>query len=171
MFKDNTMTFSKAPSKIELNKMFDYKDGQLYWKKGSRNGIKPGTKAGVYHSSGYLVIRIFGKRYRTHRLIFMMHHGQYPVCVDHIDGNKLNNHIENLRGCDHNQNMHNRKISSNNKSGIKGIIWHKSAKKWWPQLMINSKRLNLGMYDDLELAELVIKEARNLYHGDFARHN
>jgi hypothetical protein len=157
-------------TKTELESLFYYIDGQIYWKKGSPNGMKPGTKAGVYHSSGYRVVRIQGKRYKVHRIIFTLHHGYTPNFVDHIDGDPLNNKIEKLRECNHNQNMHNRKISSNNKSGIKGIIWDKSSKKWWPQLMVNSKRLKLGKYNDLELAELVIVEARDLYHGKFANH-
>jgi len=156
-------------SKATLEQLFHYSDGHIYWKKGSRNGLTPGVKAGCYHSSGYRVVKIYGKRYKVHRIIFILHHDFNPTHIDHIDGDTLNNKIENLRVCTHNQNMHNRKISKNSKSGIKGITWVSSCKKWWSQLMVNSKRIKLGMYEDLELAELVIQEAREKYHRDFLR--
>ena len=156
------------PTKQDIEELFVYLDGDLYWKNFPDNSKRPFVKAGTNHSSGYRVIKIYGKRYRAHRIIFMMHYGYMPKYIDHIDGDRLNNKIENLRECNHNENMHNRKISSNNTSGIKGIIWHKKRKKWWPQIMVNCKRIKLGMYDDLELAELVITEARDLYHKRFA---
>ena len=158
------------PTLQDIKELFVYSNGDLYWKIFPDNSRKSFVKAGTNHSSGYRVVKIYGKRYRVHRIIFMMCHGYISKYIDHIDGNRLNNRIENLRECNHNENMHNRKISSNNKSGIKGIIWHKTAKKWWPQIMVNSKRINLGKYDDLELAELVIMEARDLFHGKFANH-
>jgi hypothetical protein len=157
-------------TKQDLEDLFEYRDGNLYWKRYPDYSNKSLVKAGFYHSTGYQVVKIYGKRHKVHRIIFMIHHGYVPKYIDHIDGNKLNNNIENLRECNHNQNMHNRRISSNNTSGIKGITWRSDIKKWWPQLMVNNKRIYLGTYDDLELAELVIIEARNLYHGKFAKH-
>jgi len=66
-------------------------------------------------------------------LIFLYHHGYLPKFVDHIDGNKKNNRIENLREATKSQNAMNQKVSTRNTSGIKGVMWHKRDKKWFVQ--------------------------------------
>jgi hypothetical protein len=90
--------------------------------------------------------------------------------VDHIDGNPSNNRIENLRGATNAQNLQNAKIHQNNTSGIKNVHFDKQKNRWNVQLRIDKKIKHFGLYKDLELAELVATEARNKYHGDFARH-
>ena len=93
-----------------------------------------------------------------------------PSYVDHIDGDKTNNKIENLREATVSQNRFNSKLQSNNKSGVKGVHFNKNYKKWIAQITVNYKVLYLGSYDDIELAELVVQEARSTKHGVFARH-
>lgn len=152
-----------------LFELFEYKDGSLYWKV-NRIKVRPGTKAGCIDNNGYLQIRIDGKAYTAHRLIYLMHHGALPKRVDHIDCDKLNNRIENLRACEVNQNAWNAKTSSKSKSGIKNVVWHTRDRKWQVAVSVNGKQRNFGYYDDIDLAELVATEARNKYHGEFARH-
>ena len=153
-----------------LVEMFDYKDGQLFWKvmPGCRSDIV-GKKAGSKNESGYERIKVLGKLRMTHRLVFLMHHGYTPFEIDHIDGNRLNNRIENLREVTKFQNCWNRGTPKSNTSGIKGVCWHKKAKAWYVQLQVKKKMKYLGIYDDIELAELVVQEARSLYHGEYAR--
>jgi hypothetical protein len=62
-------------------------------------------------------------------------------------------------------------MPTNNTSGIKGVCWHKSTNRWYVQLQVNKKMKYLGIYEDIELAELVAIEARAKYHGEFARNN
>jgi HNH endonuclease/AP2 domain len=92
-----------------------------------------------------------------------------PKYVDHIDGNKLNNNIENLRETTATQNAQNRKIHKNNTSGVKGVYFNK-YKKWVAQLKIDNKVTYLGSFDDIKLAENAVKEARSKNHGVFCKH-
>lgn len=157
---------------LRLNDLFEYRDGELYWKrKPSKYGnIKVGDKAGSTHSIGYRIVQLNGRKYKAHRIIFFMHHGYVPEEIDHIDGDPSNNKVENLRAATHTQNMFNKKTYVNSISGVKGVSWHKAAKKWYVQIRSNQKHLFQGLFNDLELAELVAIEARNKYHGQFARH-
>jgi hypothetical protein len=90
--------------------------------------------------------------------------------IDHIDGNSSNNRIENLRGVTGSQNQWNRKKSVNNTSGIKGINWDKQKSKWVSRVMVNYKSIFLGRFDTLEEATVAVENAREKYHGEFARH-
>ena len=155
-----------------LHELFEYKDGVLYWKiSRARNKIKPGDIAGSrMKKNGYLYISINNKLYRSHRLIFLMHYGYMPEYIDHIDNNRTNNRIENLRHATASENQYNRRISRNNTSGIKGISWSNSSKRWKAQVMHEGVTTYLGSFTSLEKASEVLKKAREELHGEFARH-
>lgn len=152
-----------------VKQLLEYRDGVLYWKV-SRGKAKVGAKTGYLNQIGYFQTQVNGKLYLNHRLIFLMHHGYLPQYLDHIDGNTLNNKIENLRAATLTQNQYNRKLNKNNSSGVKGVWWRKDIKKWRVSFKINGKEKSFGSYDDLELAELVAQEARTKYHGAFVNH-
>jgi hypothetical protein len=152
-----------------LQNTFEYKNNCLYWKNCKRNGWN-GKKAGSIHLDGYVYIQLEKIKYKEHRLVFLLFNDFLPKFIDHINGNKSDNRIENLREANHSENMMNTKIRITNKTGIKGVNWHKASNKWTVQLMVNQKKKYFGIYDDIELAELVAIEARNKYHGEFARH-
>ena len=143
----------------EANDAFKYIDGELYLKAGSVN----------HH--GYLIVRHKNKIDLAHRLVFLIHHGYLPEIVDHIDGNPLNNKIENLRAADRSTNGMNKKLRCDSTTGVKNVSWYKRANKWQVSLAVNKRRKTIGYYKDLELADLVAQEARDLYHGQFARHH
>ena len=154
-----------------LKQIFDYKDGNLYWKiKTGARSLK-GAKAGYFDKScKYSLIRIKGKSYLTHRLIYLYHHGFLPKILDHIDANKLNNKIENLRPSNLITNGYNAKISKRNKSRIKGVYWHNLMKKWAVQLSIDGKQKKLGYFENLKDAEILVKKMREQHHKEFANH-
>ena len=154
----------------KLKEIFEYRDGSLYWKiqYGSRGLI--GKKVGSLHPNGYLQTKLNNKRHLIHRLIFLMHYGYVPKILDHIDGNRLNNCIENLRETTASQNQFNTGLCKNNKSGYKNVQWVKNAKKWRVRLILNKKDKVFGYFDDVELAGLVAEEARNKHHKEFAKH-
>lgn len=156
-------------TKDQLNQLFTYKNGKLFWNLPKKR-IIVGNRAGTTMSDGYRSVMIDQKRHYEHRIIFMMHHGFLPKELDHIDGNPSNNCIENLRESNRNQNMQNTKLPKNSTSGYKNVYWHKSTQKWKVQFNANKKRMFFGSFDDLELADLVAQEARDKYHGKFARH-
>jgi hypothetical protein len=147
-----------------LHQLFEYRDGELYWKKRNQK------IAGCVNGDNYRHIVVKKKLYKAHRLIFMMHYGYMPEFIDHIDNNRLNNKIENLREATRQQNSWNRKINANNKSGIKGVSWCKLTKKWKVQGRIDKKVTYLGVYETLEEAANVISNFRFLNHGSFAKY-
>ena len=154
-----------------FNTIFEYKDGNLYWKQRQALSIKIGSLAGtVKRHDPYKRVQVLKKNLLQHRVIFFMHHGYLPELVDHIDGNSFNNRIENLREATYSQNSINKKLVSNNKSGYKNVSWDKRYKKWTVFLRINKKNIRFGLFDDVELAGLVAEEARHKYHKQFARH-
>jgi hypothetical protein len=156
----------------KAHSLFKYTDGMLYWKIRPKYSRKPkgDMEAGTKSGHGYKKITFNKKRYYVHQLMYLMHYGFIPKLIDHIDGNKSNNNIENLREATKSQNACNSNMNINNSSGYKGVAWHKTAKKWVVQLIVNDKQKYFGCYDDIELADLVAQEGRNKYYGEFARH-
>ena len=121
-------------------------------------------------------IGINGKVYRAHRLIFLYHHGYLPGEIDHIDGNKLNNNINNLRESTHQQNHMNRKKtkSINGKptsSDFKGVYLNKRDKKWAAYIYIDGKKKHLGYHTSEIEAALAYDQAAIERDGEFAKTN
>ncbi|MCK5611537.1 HNH endonuclease [Candidatus Pacearchaeota archaeon] len=90
---------------------------------------------------------------------------------DHRDRNGLNNQRYNLRICTHAENMRNRRIQCNNKSGYKGVSWNRREKKWLAQIKFNGKTIYLGRYFCLIKAAEAYDAAAEKYYGEFARLN
>ena len=152
--------------------MFEYKDGVLYWKVSTAQCVEIGNAVGGTNGrkNPYLRTKINNQRYLVHRIIFLMWHGYMPEIVDHIDGNISNNKIDNLRPANRCENRHNASKNKNNTSNCKNVFYHKNRNVWMVRVMANKKIIHCGTFKDFELAELVAHEARNLYHGQFARH-
>jgi HNH endonuclease len=155
----------------EAHRLFEYKDGVLYWRERPKFSRKPkgDMEAGTVSGHGYKKIGIKQKRVYVHQVIFLMQHGFIPEVVDHIDGNTNNNKIENLRASNKSLNACNSKLPSNNTSGTKGVVWLKRECKWVARVQFNKKVIYLGTFSNIELASLVAEEARILYHGKYAK--
>jgi hypothetical protein len=153
-----------------LKSIFDYKNGEFYWKIIPNRKIRINSKAGSISTNGYKYTKINNKIYSIHRLIYIWHHGYCPKEIDHIDCNRLNNRIENLREATRFQNGANQKTRKTNSSGYKNIHWSKKAKKWQVTMRIDGNMKYFGIFDDIELAELVATEARNKYKKEYAKH-
>jgi hypothetical protein len=157
-----------------LHELFEYRDdGNLIRKVSVQSNAKKGDVIGSVNNDGYLCVMVDRKPYRVHRLIFLYHHGYLTdgLQMDHIDGNRTNNRIENLREVTKSQNKMNSKLAANNTSGVKGVYWHKRIQKWTSNIRLNRKHIHLGYYDTIEEAVAVVIAARNEYHGEYARHN
>ena len=155
----------------KVQELFEYRNGALFWKKSPNNLIKIGQKAGTaINNAGYNIVGISGKTYRLHRIIFLYHQGYLPNKIDHIDCNRLNNKVENLRPATNEENSRNTKLSKKNKSGVKGVHWASHVNKWLVQVRRGNTSKYLGVYKDLELAELVAIEARDKFHKEYANH-
>lgn len=155
-------------TKDYLHGLFEYREGNLYWKTQRTNKTKARMLVG--NLDEYNNVCLNRKKIGVHRIIFMMFYGYMPEYVDHIDGNPLNNKIENLRAATNTKNQYNAKISKRNTSGYKNVSWDKACNKWRVLLRVEKKPMLIGFFENLELAGLVAKEARNKHHGEFARH-
>ena len=153
-------------TQAELKDLVDYVDGQLVAKTNSKQR-KVGKMLGTLTPKGYLKASVHGKVQRIHRLVFLYFHGYFPLQIDHIDGNRTNNRIQNLREATSTQNNQNRKAIGASK--IKGVYWHKQSKKWVAAICIRRKNIHLGSFEKIEDAALVATKARKELHGEFAR--
>ena len=158
-------------STSKLQELFECKNGSLFWKI-TFNKVKAGDEAGCKLSTGYRAVRINGERHQAHRLIYQMHYGEIPLgmIIDHINCNRADNRIDNLRLCTYTQNVQNKSLNKNNKSGSKNVYWSQQEGKWGVGIRINKSKKHFGFFKDLELADLVAMEARNKFHGQFANH-
>jgi hypothetical protein len=157
-------------TQIELKKLLDYnQDTGIFTWKVSRGKAKINGVAGTKRKDKYIQIAINKKHYLLHRLAWLYVNNNFPEFIDHINGDKSDNRICNLRKVNSSQNMHNSKLNIKNKSGIKGISWNKNRNKWEARVCINYKNKFIGYFDDIKLAELLINKARIELHGNFAR--
>jgi hypothetical protein len=154
----------------KLKEMFDYKDGHLYWKAKKRK-VTVGNIAGSLNrkygnKTDYWSICVNKTRYKAHRLIWIYHFGYEPPMIDHIDGDGLNNRIENLRLTTPSQNCFNRKCRA--LSGVKGVYFTNKTKKWRAEFVAYGKKIYLGTFADKQDAIHAIHGARMQAHGEFA---
>lgn len=154
--------------------IFQYRDGVLYWIDEHKNGVKAGYVAGrLCAKDGRFDIKVNGKCYSRSRIVWEIHFGSIPagLYVDHINGNTSDDRVSNLRLATPSQNSFNKSLPKSNSSGFKGVTWNKSCKKWQVLIHKNKKPIYLGVYSDIELADLVASEAREKYFGEFNRSN
>jgi hypothetical protein len=157
--------------------LFDYReDGKLIRRRatggnGNYAGRVIGTTPTGERENRYSTTKIRGQHWMVHKLIYLWHHGVVPEQLDHINRDTTDNRIENLRPADTTKNAQNRRLFANNKSGCKGVIWHVRIKKWQAYVSVDKKMKHLGYFEDIELADLVATEARDLYHGQYANHS
>jgi len=153
-----------------LKELFDYQDGTFIRRKTGMSIVAN------FGNKRYLRVYVDNKPYSLHRMIYLWNHGHLPKTLDHIDGNRANNKIENLREATQQQNCLNRKHHSNSKSPYKNVYLQSPIKNaewkrnWVVRVNVGGKSKYIGSFEDLELADLVATEARDKFHGAFARH-
>ncbi|EMM2094604.1 MULTISPECIES: HNH endonuclease [Enterobacteriaceae] len=155
-----------------LKEILEYspESGVFIWKV-CRGTTKAGDIAGSIKVRGYLDIKINKKLYKAHRLAWFYMYGVWPAnLIDHINGNRSDNRLCNLREATHKENCRNQRMYKNNKSGVKGVNWNKTGRKWLAACAVDGKRYHLGMFEDISEAEKTIKDFREKYHGEFAKH-
>ena len=148
--------------KDRLHEMLDYKNGKLIWMVRASTRIKVGDSAGYLNPDEMVHVRVDGAAYYRNRLVWIFHHGDIPegLQVDHIDRNKSNDKIENLRLATCSQNRHNLKA--------KGYHWNKPLGKWQAKVCHQGKDIHLGYYDCQIDARAEYLRAKRKLAGEFA---
>lgn len=145
---------------------YDHSDGEFYWLVSSAIRIRVGDQAGSVNGHGRKYIKVDGAQLPAHRLAWLYVHGSFPQFeIDHIDGNPLNNRIENLRDVPGRINAQNRRQAhSSSKSGVLGVT--RKGVRWKAQIAIDGRKLYLGTFDKVEQASgAYMKAKRELHSG------
>lgn len=144
---------------------YDPITGNFYWK-AVRRGASKKRIAGAKTRVGYVQIMIDGKYYLAHRLAWLYTHGTFPnTMIDHINGMKCDNRIQNLRQVSHIQNQHNYiKPNKNNKANLLGAFYSQKTNKWFSRICVNHKKKWLGSFDTaIDAHNAYIKAKRELH--------
>lgn len=144
--------------------------GVFEWRVAGRK-IRPGLLAGAVIGSGYVRITVDGTTYPGHHLAWLYMTGEWPQeRVDHRDGDRSNNAFSNLRLASNAQNSWNCKRKASNKSGVKGVYFCNTTKKWVASFSMNGKTVFRKSFKEKGDACAAIKVERDKLHGEFANH-
>jgi len=155
----------------ELKEVLEYNPdtGLFTWIKSNGRRVKVGSVAGNKDHNGYRRVTINRQRYMEHRLVYLYMTGNFPEnFIDHINHIRDDNRWANLRNATTSQNGSNRVKQKNNKSGYKGVRWHKTNKRWHAEIRYMNKYIHLGLYTTpQEAAEAYKKKSIELF-GEFS---
>jgi hypothetical protein len=154
----------------ELKALLDYDEttGIFTWRISPRYRINIGDTAGCVNNKGYIHIQISGVKYLAHRLAWLYTFGGLPdPALDHINGDKQDNRICNLRLATNAENCRNRGANRNNKTGFKGVCKVKGLNKWVAQCTDGSNRTYLGCYNSPQEAHAAYNMAATIRFGVF----
>ena len=143
---------------------YNHESGIARWTgEGKSRKAVAGKEAGTIARNGYPTIGLLGKKYRLHRIVWLITHGEWPEEIDHINGIRTDNRLCNLRSVTRRDNLRNRRIGSANTSGVMGVYWEKDRNKWNAQIARNMKSNHLGRFDNLFDAVCARKSAEIEY--------
>lgn len=135
-----------------------------------RRGAKSSRGIGTVDRGGYLRIGLLGKRHLAHRLAWLLTHGEWPSGqIDHINGDKLDNRLANLRLATNAENLRNRGAVRSSGTGLKGAHRVAATGKWRSKVTIDGVDHYLGTFDTPEEAHAAYAEKAVQLHGQFAR--
>jgi len=146
------------------SELFYYEDGELYRRKASGSAPSGGRLKSVT-SDGYIATRIEGRHVTAHRIIWTMHNHDIHdgMQIDHIDGNRMNNDISNLRCVTHQDNTKNSSLRSDNRSRVVGVSWFKATSRWIVDIGVDGRKKHIGYFINKDDAILARKKAEIQY--------
>lgn len=161
--KEADLTYERAHELFS----YDPDTGILTRKPCSARSRVGGKVISYTDDDGYVRVRCGGAKgylYRVHRIAWLMTYGSFPEHqIDHINHVRNDNRICNLRAVDNAENTKNKRMRSNNTSGVTGVSWYKRDEKWQAVVNVNGKAIHLGFYEDFQEAVLVRKRAERKY--------
>lgn len=149
----------------QLKELVNYNQetGIFTWKKRTSNRIKIGDVVGNLHNLEYVEMSVGGVRCLAHRLVFLYEYGYIPTLIDHINRNKQDNRMQNLREASYSENALNSKIRSDNTSGFKCVYYDKRNNSW----EVKIENMYIKKYKTLEEASKKALEIRKETAGEF----
>lgn len=178
------MTKSSLPTPEELRQLLRYEPetGKLYWKPRPAETFATPRAASIWRSrflgkealacvdDGYKTGFLKGRRVRAHRVAWAIYYGEWPIDqVDHINRDRSDNRICNLRASSNSENQWNTAIRSSSSSGFKGVRRNGKTGRWMARITVNGDRKYLGNFGSPDEAYAAFCEAAKKYHGEFAR--
>jgi hypothetical protein len=150
---------------------YDEQSGSLFWKPRGGAHRYGGKRAGTVNNHGYVRVKMDGKDYAAHRIIWAIVHGEIPAgaLIDHINGDTQDNRLCNLRLATPSQNTANSFVSKRSKSGAKGCWYLPRTNRWQSQIRQNGVLVYLGTFKTKEEAEAAYQEAATARFGAYAR--
>lgn len=144
------------------------------WQDKTWNTRFSGKMAGTLNPNGYRYIcfTIDGKArlFSEHQLVWLWHNGHSPENqIDHISGVRDDNRIENLRSVDSAENHKNQRIPKDNTSGVMGIYWNKGIQKWYARIIVDYKKIHLGVFND-KFEAICARKAAEIRYGFHPNH-
>lgn len=150
--------------------LFRYNDDGTLTHASMRPGVTFGSVAGHKAAAdGYTRISVAGQKFLAHHIVWCMHHGDLPKEIDHINGDKSDNRIENLRLATRAQNAANfHKLRATNTSGMRGVTWDAAKSSWKAQIGYQGKHKFLGYFDTQRDAGVCYNTVARILFGDFS---
>lgn len=163
----------KHPEISRLKELLSYNPdaGDLFWRE-RRGKCAAGKIIACLNGAGYIVVRVDNILLRAHRVAWAIVYNEWPNGeIDHINGTPSDNRLSNLRIASRSENMKNIKKSVTNRSGFKGVSWHKICNRWQAHIRCDGRNYYLGLFPTAEAAHEAYKEASVKLHGIFGRHD
>lgn len=163
----------RKASQERLQDLFDYDPatGELVRRVSVRGhgeqfvGGRPKSK----HKNGYYCVNVDSVKFLYHRVVWAWHYGEWPDVIDHADGDKTNNRVENLRACSQSQNLCNSQTPRDSKTGIKGVSANSSG-NWRARVGLHGKQYHLGSFGTPQEAAAVAAAFRERLHKNYTNH-
>ena len=147
---------------------YDPSTGVFTWRKKPNRNIVVGSIVGSYDKDGYLETRLDREPLKIHRLAWFYVHGVWPDGdIDHKNGIRADNRIDNLRDVTASENQCNRHTGRPNKSGFRGVVYHSKTGRWTSRLMVKGKSYSFGYHDSPQEASVLYEAAAKELKGEF----